>query len=292
MERSDAVDGETLEDDQKDDSTVISTEDGSDGDTSLGTFDLDAVLSGNAGTIDEDVGDDDDDSVADDVKTRRSSLYDLSDMDSNVKIIVIGSSGVGKTTLLHVLSGYPFDETATSLQATIGIDFFTLDYVVNENKSIELEIWDTAGQERYASVMESYFRGARGSACIFVYAVDDPKSFEDLESWISRLEKSIGSNYVGIIVGNKIDLESKVSLDTANQFARQKDMSHLLTTAASKLSIEKAITDLLHLYHQKSQLDPGFKSPKRQFRNSQYSEVGVSLRSGDDSSASSAGCLC
>ena len=292
MERSDAVDGETLEDDQKDDSTVISTEDGSDGDTSLGTFDLDAVLSGNAGTIDEDVGDDDDDSVADDVKTRRSSLYDLSDMDSNVKIIVIGSSGVGKTTLLHVLSGYPFDDTATSLQATIGIDFFTLDYVVNENKSIELEIWDTAGQERYASVMESYFRGARGSACIFVYAVDDPKSFEDLESWISRLEKSIGSNYVGIIVGNKIDLESKVSLDTANQFARQKDMSHLLTTAASKLSIEKAITDLLHMYHQKSQLDPGFKSPKRQFRNSQYSEVGVSLRSGDDSSASSAGCLC
>ena len=291
MERSDAVDGETLEDDQKDDSTVISTEDGSDGDTSLGTFDLDAVLSGNAGTIDEDVGDDDDDSVADDVKTRRSSLYDLSDMDSNVKIIVIGSSGVGKTTLLHVLSGYPFDETATSLQATIGIDFFTLDYVVNENKSIELEIWDTAGQERYASVMESYFRGARGSACIFVYAVDDPKSFEDLESWISRLEKSIGSNYVGIIVGNKIDLESKVSLDTANQFARQKDMSHLLTTAASKLSIEKAITDLLHLYHQKSQLDPGFKSPKRQFRNSQYTD-GVPLRSDDDKSASSTGCLC
>ena len=105
MERLDGVDGETLDDDQKDDSTVISTEDGSDGDTSLGTFDLDAVLSGNAGTIDEDVGDDDDDSVADDVKTRRSSLYDLSDMDSNVKIIVIGSSGVGKTTLLHVLSG-------------------------------------------------------------------------------------------------------------------------------------------------------------------------------------------
>ena len=113
MERLDGVDGETLDDDQKDDSTVISTEDGSDGDTSLGTFDLDAVLSGNAGTIDEDVGDDDDDSVADDVKTRRSSLYDLSDMDSNVKIIVIGSSGVGKTTLLHVLSGYPFDETTT-----------------------------------------------------------------------------------------------------------------------------------------------------------------------------------
>ena len=292
LDRQDEDAGKTRDDDQNDDSTVVSTEDGSDGDTSQGTFDLDAVLSGRTDTIDEDVDDDDDDDIEHEVRARRSSFYDLSEIDSNVKMIVIGSSGVGKTTLLHVLSGYPFDETTASLQATIGIDFFTLDYVVNETKSIELEIWDTAGQERYASVMESYFRGARGSACIFVYAVNDPKSFKDLESWISRLEKSIGSNYVGIVIGNKIDLESKVSLDTANQFARQHGMSHLLTTACSKLSVEKAITDLLHLYHQKSQVDPDFKSPKRQFRNSQYTEDSVSLRSNDANPASSAGCLC
>ena len=70
MERQDDADGVTLDDDQNDDSTIISTEGGSDGDTSQGTFDLDAVLSGHAGTINEDLvdDDDDDDSIVDGVK--------------------------------------------------------------------------------------------------------------------------------------------------------------------------------------------------------------------------------
>ena len=120
MERLDGVDGETLEDDQKDDSTVISTEDGSD--TRPRDIDLDAVL-WEMSTIDEDVGDDDDEALRTMLRLAVARCTTCRTWIQTSKLLSL-VHGVGKTTLLHVLSGYPFDETTTP--ATIGIDFFTL----------------------------------------------------------------------------------------------------------------------------------------------------------------------
>ena len=90
-------------------------------------------------------------------------------------------------------------------------------------------------------------------------------------------------------------MTSQVKLEDANEYAQSKDMPHLLTTACSKLSIEKVITDLIHLYHQRSQTDPDFKSPTRQFRDSKYEydeNDEVHLRSKQKETDKSDGCAC
>ena len=94
-----------------------------------------------------------------------------------LKVIILGDSGVGKTSLMNQYVNNKFSE---QYKATIGADFCTKDVTIDD-KLVTLQIWDTAGQERFQSLGVAFFRGA--DACILVYDMTNPKSFESLDKW-------------------------------------------------------------------------------------------------------------
>ena len=103
-----------------------------------------------------------------------------------VKILILGDSGVGKSSLLQRYTHQKFD---SRYKATIGADFMTKVISVDDLKVV-LNIWDTAGQERFQSLGTIFYRGAAG--CVFVYDVTSQKSFKSLGYWMSQFLCSHG----------------------------------------------------------------------------------------------------
>ena len=120
----------------------------------------------------------------------------------NLKILILGDSSVGKTSLLlKYTDGY----FPTIYVATIGVEYKIKKITIN-NININLQIWDTAGQERFRSITQSFIKGADG--ILYVYDITQKKTFDDLKTWISQSEES-AEGFKKIIVGNKVDLEEE-----------------------------------------------------------------------------------
>ena len=97
---------------------------------------------------------------------------------STLKYLVVGDSGVGKTSLLV---RYCDDTFQTEYLTTIGVDFKIkrIDY---QGQSITLNIWDTAGQERFRNITKSFYKGAHG--IVLTYSITDPNSYAHIEKWV------------------------------------------------------------------------------------------------------------
>lgn len=124
---------------------------------------------------------------------------------TNVKLLLIGNSSVGKSSLLLRFSDetwLPEDEAS----ATIGVDFRVHRLTLRNGKQVKLSIWDTAGQERFRTITASYYRGAQG--VVLVYDVSSRESFEALPRWVGEMETYLGTVAEGpvrVVVGNKVD---------------------------------------------------------------------------------------
>ncbi|KAJ6716740.1 RAB FAMILY [Salix koriyanagi] len=94
-----------------------------------------------------------------------------------LKVIILGDSGVGKTSLMNQYVNRKF---SNQYKATIGADFLTKE-VQFEDRLFTLQIWDTAGQERFQSLGVAFYRGA--DCCVLVYDVNSMKSFDNLNNW-------------------------------------------------------------------------------------------------------------
>ena len=158
---------------------------------------------------------------------------------SQLKIVVIGDSCVGKTSILHRFVKQEFSQ---NYRATIGADFLSKEIVVDE-KHISLQIWDTAGQERFQSLGAAFYRGA--DACILVYDITDYKSFDSIISWkeefLSQCSPPDPDSFPFIVVGNKCDLEvdRSVSLAKSNQWALSNNLPHIETSAKEATGIQE-----------------------------------------------------
>lgn len=118
------------------------------------------------------------------------------------KILIVGGSGVGKTSILLSYSTGTIPKDPLN---TIGVDFINVTVEVNK-KFLEFHIWDTAGQERYKAMIKAYFRGAHGSFVVF--DVGDLRSRKNAEKWIEDLLNEtcgVENKFPIILVGNKID---------------------------------------------------------------------------------------
>jgi hypothetical protein len=94
-----------------------------------------------------------------------------------LKVIILGDSGVGKTSLMNQYVNKKFN---AQYKATIGADFLTKEVTVDD-RLVTMQIWDTAGQERFQSLGVAFYRGA--DSCVLVYDVLQPKTFDNLDSW-------------------------------------------------------------------------------------------------------------
>jgi Ras-related protein Rab-7A len=156
-----------------------------------------------------------------------------------LKVVVIGDSGVGKTSLMEQ---YVNKLHATHYKATIGADFYTKTLFVDD-RLVTLEMWDTAGQERFNSLDSAFWRGA--DACILVFDVTSAKSFENLdqrrESFIqnSRLSPEEIKTFPFLLVGNKIDLEEHrvITIDQAKQWCCGVEPSMPYVEASAKEAV-------------------------------------------------------
>ncbi|KAF2867566.1 P-loop containing nucleoside triphosphate hydrolase protein [Massariosphaeria phaeospora] len=119
------------------------------------------------------------------------------------KIVVLGSQGVGKTSLVHRYVKNAWAPPST--QSTIGASFLTKRVVdIDTSTVVRLQIWDTAGQERFRSISKLYYRGA--NAAVLCYDITDMASFEEMGRWLQELKTNLGDDVILHIVGTKSDV--------------------------------------------------------------------------------------
>jgi Ras-related protein Rab-7A len=161
-----------------------------------------------------------------------------------LKVIILGDSGVGKTSLMNQ---YVHRRFSNQYKATIGADFLTKEVMI-EDKLVTLQIWDTAGQERFQSLGVAFYRGA--DSCVLVYDITDSKSFDNLESWMDEFivhaAPRNADSFPFVVLGNKADLASsrrQVSKSKAKQWCQSKqsgDIPYYETSAKESLNVETA----------------------------------------------------
>ncbi len=154
-----------------------------------------------------------------------------------LKVIVLGDSGVGKTSLMSRFVNNSFSK---SYKATVGADFATREVKVGQTRCT-LQIWDTAGQERFQSLGLKFYRGA--DACILVYDITNPRSFDKLTYWCDEFKMQACTDdpetFPFVIVGNKTDraADRAVSKAAAENWCREmgytEPLSHFEASAAT-----------------------------------------------------------
>ena len=164
------------------------------------------------------------------------------------KILTIGESGVGKTSILRRYVENKFERHHL---ATIGIDFQSKTIKI-KNKDIKLKIWDTAGQERYRNIANQTFRGADG--IILVFDITDEYSFSRISDWMEQINANISKDEIGLIlIGNKCDLEDrKVPYEKGEEKARELGIDYYETSALNGKGINDVFEELVKLILQKN----------------------------------------
>jgi Ras-related protein Rab-7A len=172
-----------------------------------------------------------------------------------LKVIILGDSGVGKTSLMNQYVNKKF---SASYKATIGADFLTKEVLVDD-RLVTMQLWDTAGQERFQSLGVAFYRGA--DCCVLVYDVNNAKSFDTLDSWrdefLIQASPMDPESFPFVVLGNKVDVgEDKrvVSSKRAMAFCQAKGgIPYFETSAKEAVNVEQAFEG----ERQAKNMDPG-----------------------------------
>ena len=144
------------------------------------------------------------------------------------KMIILGDSAVGKTSLFKKLITEKFD---TNIISTMGIDKRTLSIKIKTpkdgEKDVDIYLYDTAGQERFRTISISYFRDSKG--VLIMYDITNNESFQNLKGWLENIKNSLGDNdnYLMILLGNKLDLikdnkaKREIEIEDAKNFCKK-----------------------------------------------------------------------
>ena len=172
-------------------------------------------------------------------------MFDDKDLET-LKIVLIGESGVGKTSIISQFIDQIFQNDQ---QSTIGGTFSTKTIKCGNGKILKLEIWDTAGQERYRSVTKMFYKDA--NAAILVYDITNKFSFEELQKyWIEQVKESSPRNIILAIAANKSDLIEYEQVDegAARQFAKENNALFAVTSAKQTSCVESLFLDIAKKY--------------------------------------------
>ena len=160
-----------------------------------------------------------------------------------IKIVIVGESGVGKTSLITQFIDNFFDE---ELQATTGASFSAKTLNFDNGKSVKIQIWDTAGQERYRSLTKIFFQNS--AAVAFIYDITSQISFDEIKNyWFTQIRENAPENIVKALVANKYDLFDKEEVDEgeARELAEENNTLFFLTSAKSSIGVKELFCGLV-----------------------------------------------
>ena len=165
-----------------------------------------------------------------------------------VKMILLGESGVGKTA---IIKRYLYDQFNKEKSPSESMHYMEKDLVINKKK-IKLNVWDTIGQEKYRSLSKLFLNETQ--IVILVYSIDDSKSFKELDYWSDLYKEQLGDEILLGIVGNKIDLftNQEVSENQGKEYAEQHNgIFAQLSAKENRVGIEEYILKLVTEYLKK-----------------------------------------
>jgi Ras-related protein Rab-1A len=157
-----------------------------------------------------------------------------------LKIILLGDSGVGKSSVILRYTEDTFGETST----TVGVDFKTRDITI-DGRVYRLQIWDTAGQEKFRTIVKAYYRKAQG--ILLLYDQSFSSSFDSLPDWLTSIEEHAIEGTPVLIAGNKSDLETVIPFERVTAFTEARKLPFVATSANQGMGIEDAFTELAKL---------------------------------------------
>ena len=180
----------------------------------------------------------------------------------NLIIIILGSSKVGKTSIIHRYFKNEYNDENIS---TIGIDHNNRFFKFGENK-IKIDYIDTAGQEVFRAIAANYLKKADG--VILVFDVTQKETFQLVDRWIEELEQNNNINNIGkILLGNKIDLVDKrvINKEEGHNLAKTINCKYMEVSAKTGENITEALDEIAKLTYEK------YKSSSRANVNNSFS---------------------
>ena len=160
--------------------------------------------------------------------------------DLTIKIIVLGSSEVGKTCILNRYFNNEFKENSLS---TIGIDFQTK-FFKFEDKKIKANYTDTAGQEKFRAISVNYLKGTNG--VILVFDLTNKESFDLLDSWMDELKNNNKMDISKVLIGNKADLADKIEVpkEEIENFTKKVKCDYFECSAKTGQNVNEALDEI------------------------------------------------
>nr|XP_046234962.1 EF-hand calcium-binding domain-containing protein 4B isoform X2 [Scatophagus argus] len=156
------------------------------------------------------------------------------------KVVLVGNSSVGKTSLLRSFCEGRFHPSTT---ATVGIDY-SVKTLTLDNMQIAVQLWDTAGQERFRSITKQFFRKADG--VVVMYDVTVEESFKAVKPWLTNVQEAAGEGIPILLLGNKMDMDGdrEVSFKEAEQLAYENKVMFFEVSAYTSKNVTESLTHL------------------------------------------------
>ena len=187
--------------------------------------------------------------------------------DFSCKIVLVGECSVGKTALTQRLV---YDMYQKKMDATIGVDYSTKIFKMNDSARVKLQMWDTAGQENFISLIRTYYKDVAGG--IIVFDVCDRRTFNRVKFWYNELKKNSGEDYPILIVANKIDGLRVVNSYEGQELAKELNCLYSeISVKTGQNSFEAIKKFTQHLYNKKEELEA--------FKNSAFEEIRLNISS-------------
>jgi len=154
------------------------------------------------------------------------------------KVVLIGESGVGKTS---IISRFITNTFSSILMSTTGASFATKSiYLEKEDRTVKFEIWDTAGQEKYRSLAKVFYKNAQ--VCLLVYDISRKTSLDEIKNyWFKEIKNNATDNIILALAGNKSDMYEfeEVSDEEAKSYAKEINAIFQKTSAKTDVGVNE-----------------------------------------------------
>ena len=163
--------------------------------------------------------------------------------DNPLKIIILGSSTVGKSSIYLRYFNNKFN---VNTMVTVGVDFKTK-YFKFDEKEIKINFVDTAGQEKYRAISQNYLKGTDG--VIFVFDLTKKETFQLIADWMQFMKEHNKMNIGKILFGNKNDLisEREISYEEGKKLANELECNYYEGSAKTGENVEILMQEIARI---------------------------------------------